>query len=310
MKALTWVAVIVSTFCCTVSSRVVTALALAWLFLFGITAAAPPPDPFSPSDELKWVGLLRQVGATTDEITLFDQMLHEQSPAVAEDWAKMLRSASTDFFSTYLVDVRRSAELEAKELVPRPLFGDVVPVCSLDRLRRISIPNMTVDSVTIDPTDGSCRVEASVTNPPAEDRVKVFLGLPMKGWNGRFLGTGGGGFMGGSRESLRNPVRKGFAVAATNAGHDGDAYSGAFALDANGKLDEQEVRDFGYLGIHEMTVVGKAIATAFYGMQPMYSYFIAGSAGGRQALEEAQRYPEDYERIHLFESPFESVWIC
>jgi pimeloyl-ACP methyl ester carboxylesterase len=46
-----------------------------------------------------------------------------------------------------------------------------------------------------------------------------------------------------------------------------------------------------------MTVVGKALTQAFYGKAPRYSYFVGGSTGGRQALTEAQRYPEDYDGI-------------
>jgi hypothetical protein len=53
-------------------------------------------------------------------------------------------------------------------------------------------------------------------------------------WNGRFMGIGGGGFMGGS---------------------------GSFALDADGQLSWQLIRDNGHLGIHEMTVTVKALDT-------------------------------------------------
>ncbi|MDO8632865.1 MAG: tannase/feruloyl esterase family alpha/beta hydrolase, partial [Phycisphaerales bacterium] len=57
------------------------------------------------------------------------------------------------------------------------------------------------------------------------------------------------------------------------------------------------IRDNAYLGIHDMTVVGKALTEAFYGKAPRYSYFVGGSTGGRQGLSEAQRYPNDYDGI-------------
>jgi hypothetical protein len=178
---------------------------------------------------------------------------------------------------------------------PKPIFPDAAPVCAPEDLKKVSIPNTTIDSVAIDPTDGSCRVTATVTHPPANDRVKVFVALPMKNWNGRFRGNGGGGFVGGNAASLSGPVRQGFATGATDTGHEGG--SGSFALNANGRLNWQEIRDNAYLGIHDMSIVGKALVKAFYGKEPRYSYFVGNSTGGRQGLSEAQRYPEDYDGV-------------
>jgi hypothetical protein len=184
---------------------------------------------------------------------------------------------------------------QAAEPAPKSLFPDASPICSCENLTKVSLPNTTIDSAVVDPTDGSCRVTAIVTHPPSGDRVKVFIALPTKGWNGRFRGNGGGGFSGGSTNSLRGPVAQGFAAGATDTGHEGG--SGSFALDANGRLNWQSIQDNAYLGIHEMTVVGKALAKEFYGKAPRFSYFVGGSSGGRQGLMEAQRYPLDYDGI-------------
>ena len=177
----------------------------------------------------------------------------------------------------------------------KPLYPDAAPVCAPEDLRKVSIPNTTIDSVAVDAAENSCRIVATVSHPPANDRVKVFIALPLKNWNGRFRGTGGAGFVGGSPNSLRGPVMEGFATAATDTGHEGRG--GSFALNANGRLNWQEIRDNAYLGIHAMTAVGKALVQAFYGKPPRYSYFVGSSTGGRQGLMEAQRYPEDYHGI-------------
>jgi feruloyl esterase len=179
--------------------------------------------------------------------------------------------------------------------LPKPLYADTAPVCPCEDLKKVSIPNTTIESAAIDPTDGTCRVTAIVTHPPASDRVKVFIALPTRGWNGRFRGNGGGGFSGGNVNSLRAPVAQGYATGATDTGHEGG--SGSFALNAQGRLRWQEIQDNAYLGIHDMTVVGKALTQAYYGRPPRYSYFIGNSTGGRQGLMEAQRYPDDYDGI-------------
>jgi feruloyl esterase len=185
--------------------------------------------------------------------------------------------------------------VKAAEAPPKPIFPEVTPVCPCESLAKVSIPNTTIDSTSLDPTDGSCRVTATVTHPPSSDRFKVWIALPVKNWNGRFRGSGGGGFSGGGPGSLRGPVTQGFATGATDTGHEGG--SGSFALDANGRFHWQAIIDNAYLGIHDMTVVGKALTHAFYGKAPRYSYFMGGSSGGRQGLMEAQRYPEDYDGI-------------
>ena len=46
-----------------------------------------------------------------------------------------------------------------------------------------------------------------------------------------------------------------------------------------------------------MTVKAKVIVNAFYGSAPKYSYWNGCSAGGRQALKEAQMFPADFDGI-------------
>ena len=170
------------------------------------------------------------------------------------------------------------------------------PVRTCESLAMVALPNTTIESAKLDAKDPNvCRVTAITTHPPAGDQIRIWVAIPMSNWNGRFLGTGGGGFVGGSEAGVNQPLALGYAGGATDTGHAGG--SGSFAMDANGHLDWQLVRDNAHVGIHEMTVTGKALTQALYNAAPKYSYFNGCSTGGRQGLMEAQRYPEDYNGI-------------
>jgi feruloyl esterase len=201
----------------------------------------------------------------------------------------LTQTVAVAFIASALIGAR------AAEAPPKALFPGITPACSCESLTNVALPNTTIESAVVDASNRMCRVTAIVTHPPAGDRVKVWVGLPLTNWNGRFQGTGGGGFLGGHPNSLRGPVARGFSAGATDTGHEGG--SGSFALDADGRQNWQSIIDNAYLGIHEMTVVGKALTKAFYGKAPRYSYFVGGSTGGRQGLMEAQRFPDDYDGI-------------
>ncbi|HYT65148.1 MAG TPA: tannase/feruloyl esterase family alpha/beta hydrolase [Vicinamibacterales bacterium] len=137
-----------------------------------------------------------------------------------------------------------------------------------------------------------CRVAATLT-PSADSDIKVEIWMPVSGWNGKFMGVGNGGWAGSiSYGQLRDPLRRGYAVASTDTGHSGGGLEGRFALGHPEKLI-----DFGYRAVHEMTVMAKAVVRAFYGPAPRFSYWVGGSTGGKQGLTEAQRFPDDYDGI-------------
>jgi len=177
-----------------------------------------------------------------------------------------------------------------------PAIPNLKPVRSCDSLATVALPDTTIESAAVDPNNpGICRVMAVTTHPPAGDRIRIWIGIPASNWNGRFLGTGGGGFSGGSAGGVNQPVASGYASGATDTGH--ESGNGSFGLDQNNRLNWMLIRDNAYLGIHEMTQTGKALTQAMYGVAPRYSYFNGCSTGGRQGLMEAQRYPADYDGI-------------
>lgn len=116
---------------------------------------------------------------------------------------------------------------------------------------------------------------------PAEDK-----------WNGKFQVEGNGGWAGSIQGygDMQTAVRNGYASAGTDTGH--TVASGSFALG-----HPEQLIDFGYRAIHEMTVQSKTLIKAFYGKSETLSYFVGCSTGGRQALMEAQKYPNDFDGI-------------
>src|SRR6476661_8634490 len=135
-----------------------------------------------------------------------------------------------------------------------------------------------------------CRVTARLTPTPDSD-IRIEVWLPREGWNRKLQAAGNGG-LGGTipYPALAAAVRAGYAAAGTDTGHVGG--NGDFVPGHPEKLV-----DFAYRAIHEMTVAAKALVAAHYDAPPARSYFNSCSTGGRQALIEAQRYPEDFDGI-------------
>ncbi len=137
-----------------------------------------------------------------------------------------------------------------------------------------------------------CRV-AVTAKPTADSDIRIELWLPESGWNHRFEGTGNGGFAGViDYDNLALAVTQGYASAGTDTGHSGEGTDASWALN-----HPEKIIDFGHRAIHEMTQTARAITTSFYARPPARSYFAACSDGGREALMEAQRYPNDYDGI-------------
>jgi feruloyl esterase len=137
-----------------------------------------------------------------------------------------------------------------------------------------------------------CRVVADAM-PSADSDIKIEVWMPVGGWNGRFRAQDNGGFAGEiNYHTMAVASGQGYAAAGTDTGHSGSAIDARWALG-----HPEKVIDFGYRAVHEMTQVAKAAIKAFYGQSPVHSYFAGCSNGGRQALMEAQRFPEDYDGI-------------
>ena len=138
-----------------------------------------------------------------------------------------------------------------------------------------------------------CRVQI-VLKPTADSLINMELWLPpAEAWNGKFMGVGNGGFAGsiqGLTNEMPQALRLGYATAGTDTGHQDQG--GEWAIG-----HPEKMIDFGYRSTHEMTLKAKQIVKTFYDQSAQYSYFKGCSTGGRMAVMEAQRYPDDYDGI-------------
>jgi len=149
------------------------------------------------------------------------------------------------------------------------------------------------DGTTYTNLPAFCRVAATLT-PTPDSNIRVEVWMPSSDWNGRYVGTGNGGYAGRIVYSeLATTLPLGFAVANTDMGT-----APATALDGKPLVGHPERWiDWGIRSTHLMTVAAKQIITAFYSQTPQYSYFTGCSTGGGQALHEAEQFPADYDGI-------------
>ncbi len=136
-----------------------------------------------------------------------------------------------------------------------------------------------------------CRVTA-VLRPSSDSTIGIEVWLPGSShWNGKYQAVGNGGWGGSiNTADMAAALSRGYATSSTDTGHTGGRAS--FAIGHPEKLI-----DFGYRAIHEMTATAKALIASYYGEAAKLSYFQGCSSGGRQALMEAQRFPQDFDGI-------------
>jgi pimeloyl-ACP methyl ester carboxylesterase len=152
-----------------------------------------------------------------------------------------------------------------------------------------------ITSVTTGTTGTTPYCLVKVLVPPA---INIWVGLPMGGkWNGKLQSEGGGGYA-GSVGIPTGSIGGGYVGVQTDTGHTGG--SGSFGMLTpvpNGAPNVQLQTDFANRSEHEMAVIGKQLAQAFYGQLPTFAYWNGCSTGGRQGMRMAQDFPADYNGI-------------
>ncbi len=163
-------------------------------------------------------------------------------------------------------------------------------------LRSLTGYDFTVETAVLIPASADlqehCRVRGQIL-----PEIRFDVNLPTT-WNRRFYMYGNGGYAGESLDAPQRSnvralaLRRGFASAGTNTGH--EASIEPLATFAQNR---QKLLDYAFRSLHTTAETAKQLVVAYYGVKPTRSYFEGCSTGGRQALILAQRFPDDFDGI-------------
>jgi pimeloyl-ACP methyl ester carboxylesterase len=132
-------------------------------------------------------------------------------------------------------------------------------------------------------------VDQSATARP----IRFGVALPAS-WNQRSIQMGGGG-MNGSVPGLAggfggpSELANGFVTYGSDSGHSNG--------DNEWTLNDEAIRNLGYLQMKKTHDVAMVLIERAYGERPEYNYYVGGSQGGREGQMVAQRYPADYDGV-------------
>ena len=154
------------------------------------------------------------------------------------------------------------------------------------------------------PIPERCIVQGQINSiDPAAPPIKFNVNLPIN-WNGRVLQSGGGG-MGGvvitapdKKAAARfdpipldrpYPLTLGYVTFGSDGGHEG--------ADVAFMKSDEALRNWAADSMKKTRDIVLVIVHAAYGRYPDRIYFAGESAGGREALMVAQKFPDDYDGI-------------
>ena len=154
-------------------------------------------------------------------------------------------------------------------------------------------------------TPERCLVQGEIASiDSAAPPIKFAINLPLKNWNRRALQSGGGGLGGsvntapGNKASGRfdpmpvdapYPITLGYVTFGSDGGHVGSDYTFT-------RVDEA-MRNWAHEHLKKTRDVAIEVVKAAYGEAPGKMFFSGESAGGREAMIMAQKYPTDYDGV-------------
>jgi feruloyl esterase len=169
--------------------------------------------------------------------------------------------------------------------------------CSVARIQAMAPADTTITAAapTVAPVP-HCKVEGYVTTDnPGPNRNHFRLQLPDNGFENRYYFIGMGGSAGyvptDSQIPAGNPMHRGFAVAGTDTGRQGNMLDWAFLKDPAKALDHS------HRSGHVVAVATQKITREYYRTDKIYRYHSGCSGGGRMGVQAAENHPEDYDGI-------------
>jgi feruloyl esterase len=202
-----------------------------------------------------------------------------------------------------------AAECTADRLgtsIPVSAIGEPVSAVTLDAPRWVEAARGLPPYCTV---NGSM---APVDRSPTARPINFQVAFPST-WTGRAAQLGGGGMNGTIPALTGNPFGQGVVTYGSDSGHQAGGPGGGRGGFGGGRgapaagaasasrddwaLNDEAIRNFGYLQLKKTHDAAMALVERVYGARPAYNYFIGSSQGGREALTVAQRYPQDYDGV-------------
>ncbi|KAE9086930.1 hypothetical protein PF006_g25917 [Phytophthora fragariae] len=139
--------------------------------------------------------------------------------------------------------------------------------------------------------------------------------LPVANWTQRYMQVGCGGLCGninlqpGAADGSAEVTNGEFVLASTDMAGGSDGEFG---------LHKEKRAAFAHQAVHQTSQTAKKLIRAYYGQEVAYSYFNGCSDGGREAVMEAIRYPNDFDGIiagapamlFTFQNSFHHGWLA